>query len=82
MIKAIGKNIKTGHPVMVIGLSRGNCNKLLADQPILFNVASIGLPPMEVLIMGGETEDTMREELDRLLGAPDGEKSNRRSKSK
>ncbi len=60
MIKFTGTNTETGQPVLGIGLSRENCEKLLAGQPILFNTESLkDFPVMEVFILGGETEDSM-----------------------
>lgn len=63
MIKAAGTNLEKGCHMILIGLSRGNCEKLLAEEPIQFNLESMGLPPMDILIMGGETEEAMYKEL-------------------
>jgi len=62
MIKATGTN-SDGEPVLIIGLSRGNCEKLLAGQPIPFKTGELGLPQLEILIMAGETETAMYREL-------------------
>ncbi len=56
-----------GRRILGMGLSRGNVTKLLAGQPIHFNVEQMGLSRLsidEVLIMGGETEDALRAELE------------------
>ena len=64
MIKFSATNTETGQPVLGIGLSRANCEKLLAGQPILFNTSGMaGLPALEVFILGGETEEAMALEM-------------------
>lgn len=50
-----------------IGLSRQNMERLLHDEPILFNLSEIGLPAQEVIIMGGETEDEITKELGKTV---------------
>ena len=68
-----------------IGLSRENCRRLLEGQPITFELFEIGFdvvdvpggtggkigPPMKarVLIVGGETEETILAELREVAGA-------------
>jgi hypothetical protein len=60
VIKFCGNNNETGHPVLGIGLTRDECEKLLQGQPILFGTESMpGLLHMEVFIMGGEDETVM-----------------------
>lgn len=51
-----------GDPVLIIGLSRLNVERLLDGMPIRFNASELGLPPLTVLILGGETEDSITEE--------------------
>lgn len=71
MIKAILET-KGGGKMLVIGLSKMNCEKILAGQPIHFTNSAL---PMEginqVLVMGGETEEAIGEELAKALdGVP------------
>ncbi|OGD26883.1 MAG: hypothetical protein A2V57_01160 [Candidatus Aminicenantes bacterium RBG_19FT_COMBO_65_30] len=56
MIKASGK-AGDGTPLLVIGLSGENFTRLLADEPIVFDTATMGLPSMRILILGGHVED-------------------------
>ena len=61
MIKAAGRaGVK---PLVVIGLSGENMTRLLADEPITFDLAELGLPSTIVLIVGGRTEDAIAEQL-------------------
>lgn len=59
MIKASGTT-QGGRPLLVIGLSAENVTRLLDDQPITFDTDALGLPGMQVLILGGRTEDDIR----------------------
>lgn len=52
-----------GQPLLVIGLSAENCRRLLLGQPIPFDTAPLGLPPMRVLICGGQTEEAIAADL-------------------
>lgn len=61
MIKAGGKTAE-GRPLLVIGLSRGNVERLLDNQPIRFAADPLGVE-CEVLILGGETEADIVEDL-------------------
>ena len=66
MIKAAGK--AGDLPMLVVGLSRENCRRLLEDQPIFFDTKSIDvdaafLPRLKVLVVGGETEAAIAAEL-------------------
>lgn len=64
MIKFSGTNRDTNTPLLGIGLSRANCEALLAGRPIRFSTLGMeGLPTVEILIMAGETETTMAREL-------------------
>lgn len=61
MIKAVmGVGAQTH---IVIGLSRLNCERLLDNQPISFDGASVGVPGRMITILGGETEDDIVEDL-------------------
>lgn len=70
MIKFIGHCKDSGNPVVGIGLSRINCDRLLAGEPILLTPESLGLP-LEIYIFGGETENSMYEELEKKGLTPD-----------
>lgn len=50
-------------PVVLIGLSGENMARLMADEPIEFNLSDIGLPPQRVWIIGGSTEDVIAQRL-------------------
>lgn len=45
--------------MLLLGLSGENVTRLMADEPIKFNLAELGLPPMVVVIVGGRTEDAI-----------------------
>jgi hypothetical protein len=66
MIK--GRATLGGKPCVVIGLSRTNCERLLANQPIVFDGEILGWPGERVVILGGETEPELLEDL-RCAGA-------------
>lgn len=55
MIKATGRDAN-GNPLLVLGISGENVTRLLADEPIQFDTAEVGLPPMTVVIVYGKTE--------------------------
>lgn len=71
MIKAALKS-RSGKRLVLLGLSRFNCEQLLAGRPIKIELQGLdsSLPQMELAIMGGETEETMHAELARhgLIG--------------
>jgi hypothetical protein len=62
VIKA-SANTADGTPLLVIGLSRVNTEKLLDGQPIAFDTDQLGLPRLQVLIIGGESEQSISEDL-------------------
>lgn len=62
MIKATGKT-GDGRPMVLLGLSGENVTRLMADEPIRFDLAELGLPSMVVVIVGGRTEDAITEKL-------------------
>ncbi len=62
MIKALTYDA-TGQPVLVLGLSGENMTRLMADEPILIDVAGIGLPPLRIAIIGGRTETGIANQL-------------------
>lgn len=59
MIKARGGN------VVLLGLSRMNVERLMADMPILIDGAEVGLPGIMLAIIFGETEEQIAQELAR-----------------
>jgi hypothetical protein len=44
--------------------------RLMADEPIVIQVAELGLPPMKILLMGGRTEEDMAAQLKERFGTP------------
>lgn len=58
MSKASGRT-GDGTPLVVLGLSGENITRLMADEPIWFNLAELGFSSVEVLIVGGRTEDSI-----------------------
>ena len=62
MIKMIlGK--ADGSKVCVFGLSEWNIRKLKEGDPILFNLSELGLPPQDVAIFYGATEEIMETQI-------------------
>ena len=60
-----------GLVLLVIGLSSENMKRLLDSKPIIFSGSEIGFPSIEnVLIVGGETNDALIEQM-KKLGLPD-----------
>jgi hypothetical protein len=75
MLKMFAKGTQDGKPlrIVVLGLSHKNLDKLREGKPIKFNGATVRLDDdIEFLIFGGETEQTMQREFERLIG-PDTE---------
>lgn len=68
MIKAVGSG--ADGPIVFLGLSRENCTRLLANQPIPVRLRELSpdLPDLTIVLIGGETEADMAEDL-RSLGA-------------
>jgi hypothetical protein len=64
MIKATGGS-RDGTPLLILGLSRANTEKLLAGQPIRVRTDHVDprLPAMNIVLMGGETEADIAAEL-------------------
>lgn len=69
MIKALLRE-STGVPVVVLGLSGENMARLMADEPIVVQVAELGLKPMKILIVGGRTEEAIAAKLAEQFGQP------------
>ena len=72
MIKAAGTSRQDGRPVVILGLSRSNTEKLLLGQPISVDTETeFGIEGGPVImIMGGETEEAMKRELERVVTLP------------
>lgn len=69
MIKAVG-GPPGEPPVLILGLSKTNVERLLSNQPIRISpeeVREMGLQPMTVVLLGGETENHIMEDL-RAIG--------------
>lgn len=65
MIKASGR-MGLGLPLLFLGLSGENVTQLVAGEPIRIratDLLALGLPPVEVVIHYGRTEDAIREDL-------------------
>lgn len=64
MIKAVARDA-FGQPLVILGLSGENMTRLMADEPILINLADLdpGLPRLRVAIVGGRTEDAIAAQL-------------------
>jgi hypothetical protein len=62
MIKMRGKN-KEDVDVVLLGLSRLNCERLLEGKPIRLNLEELGLAPLEIALVAGEDEKSIIAEL-------------------
>lgn len=59
MLKFTGNNTAS-RPVLGIGLTRENCDRLLGGQPIVLTTENmLGLPPLDVCLFAGETDEAM-----------------------
>lgn len=75
MIKFVAT--KEGRPMLGLGLSRGNCERLLEGKPIFIDLKVLLMrsecPPdmndATILIFGGEDEESMQSELRQTIGA-------------
>ena len=67
MIKAVAGSPEA--PVVFLGLTRENVTRLLANQPIsvILRALDPDLPPLTIVLLGGETETDLLEDL-RTLG--------------
>lgn len=62
---------KTGGQLLVLGLSYENLKRLKEGQPIFLSRKTHGLtipPNINIVILAGETEDTMKEMMVDLIG--------------
>lgn len=70
MIKMSGTT-QGDKPLLLLGLSKGNCEELLKGRPIAFNTREEGMPfELVVVITGGETEDAITAELAKHFDLP------------
>jgi hypothetical protein len=69
VIKASGATAD-GTPVLVLGLSAENSRRLHAGQPIQLRADHVDprLPELSVLLVAGDTEDSIATELRELFG--------------
>ena len=62
MIKARGTTAD-GRPLLILGLSGENMTRLMANEPIRVELRDLGLPAIQVVILGGRTEAQIVEDL-------------------
>lgn len=62
MIKAAGTT-GDGRRLLVLGLSAENMTRLLLGQPIRLECAELGLPDLQVVVVGGQTEQDIADDL-------------------
>lgn len=69
MIKAV-TTTTDGRPAVFLGLSRENTTRLHEGKPIVVRLRELhlGLPDLDVMLIAGETEDDIAEDLLRVLG--------------
>lgn len=67
MIKAVAATNQGS--LVILGLSRENCTRLLAGKPIEVNLRELDprLPEVTVLLFAGETEEVMAQQLEVLV---------------
>jgi hypothetical protein len=70
VIKAVARDA-TG-PIVILGLSGENMTRLMADEPIVLNLADLGLPAQRIVIIGGRTEADIAVQLTGRYGSPRG----------
>lgn len=74
MIKFLASS--EGRPLIGLGLSRGNCAKLLAGKPIFIDLKVMMMQLAElpnlndglILVFGGENEAAMQAEIESMIG--------------
>ncbi len=67
MLKA-GARKKDGGHLVLLGLSAENLRRLPNDEPIKLDLAEIGHPEIEIVIFAGDTEESMAQGLQGLIG--------------
>lgn len=71
MIKATAYDGRNPQPIVILGLSGENMTRLMADEPILIDLADLGLPAQRVVIVGGRTEADIATKLKTHFGTLD-----------
>ena len=66
MLKAVGQAANPSRPMVLLGLTRENVRRLMDDQPIVVELTDLDLPPMSVVIIGGQDQATLARELARI----------------
>jgi len=68
MIKFIAKLGMNRH-LVGLGLSSRNIDLLLTDKPIVIDLQDeFGLPPIQIMLFAGETEESMKATLNQFMG--------------
>lgn len=62
MIKAAGRT-GDGRPLALLGLTGENVTRLVADEPLVVELAQLGLPDVQVVVVYGKTEDDIIDKL-------------------
>jgi hypothetical protein len=70
VIKATAYDGKDPQPIVILGLSGENMTRLMADEPILINLADLGLPAQRIAIVGGRTEADIAKQLKAHFAMP------------
>lgn len=66
MIKAVLRD-RQG-PLVLLGLTGENVTRLMADEPVLVNLAELRLPPLRIALTGGRTEADIIRQLETHYG--------------
>lgn len=67
MIKALAH--RGDRPVIILGLENENWRRLTAGQPIHVNGEEVGVPNLEILIIGGQNLETLRAQIEPFMSA-------------
>ncbi len=60
MIKFGGPATESNRPLLAIGLTRENCQRMLAGEALFFDTTSFpNMPAIDVFIIAGETEEAI-----------------------
>lgn len=67
----LGTRRNDGAPLIILGLSENNLEQLRKGRPIPIQFGEIGVPgDGEIVIMWGQTEKAIMQEIQTVLGAP------------
>lgn len=61
---------RDGKPIVILGLSSGNWSELLKGRPIMVDLSELGATECKVVILGGESEQTIAQELSQHFEFP------------